>query len=365
MLDSKYLRYHFDEAKEKLLERNVSEEKLDYYYDLIQRRLKLLPEIENIRRQKNVLSKQINEMKKQQLKVEDEIKEVRELNKNCLSLENELEKLNEVIHNKENSFPNFLSNRLDSLIINQSKACIQTNSKNSLSLDFFRGEKVSGRGMDYIMEPFSSEIRRIVNKISDFVTAELNAVEIHAPILVNKEALNKAGLLPFNPEQVIPVSKSRDLNLSLNGLTGLINFHQASTYIDGSSRTWTIAPEFIFEDGENIQKPMISYLTVFSESHINLEITLINKFLEKTLTYYGIINCTNISSAADVPARSRQQIDCVAAGNHLPIIKINDYNTYLSRRTMTKMKDEKRLHSDFSHMISVEIDILSLYKTIC
>ena len=89
MLDIKFVREHLDEVRQMLKNRN-NPLNLDDFTELEQKRRSLLQDTENLKSQRNAVSKEISVMKKNKENADERIKEMREVGEKISALDKEL-----------------------------------------------------------------------------------------------------------------------------------------------------------------------------------------------------------------------------------------------------------------------------------
>lgn len=89
MLDIKFVREHLDEVRQMLKNRN-NPLNLDDFAELEQKRRSLLQDTENLKSQRNAVSKEISVMKKNKENADERIKEMREVGEKISALDKEL-----------------------------------------------------------------------------------------------------------------------------------------------------------------------------------------------------------------------------------------------------------------------------------
>jgi len=90
MLDSKLLRDHLDEVREKLRHRNEDISGLDRFKDLDVRRRQLLQESEALKNRRNTVSQEVARRKRQGEAADDLIEEMRQVGEQIKRLDEEL-----------------------------------------------------------------------------------------------------------------------------------------------------------------------------------------------------------------------------------------------------------------------------------
>ena len=89
MLDIKFVREHLDEVRQMLKNRN-NPLNLDDFAELEQKRRSLLQDTENLKSQRNAVSKEISVMKKNKENADERIKEMREVGEKISALDKEV-----------------------------------------------------------------------------------------------------------------------------------------------------------------------------------------------------------------------------------------------------------------------------------
>jgi seryl-tRNA synthetase len=222
MLDIKLLRQNIDTVVGKLRARG-QEISLDGFIALDARRREVIQEVEQLRSERNAVSKQVGERKKNKQDAADLISRMGEVSARIKALDEALGRADEELQAILMTIPN---------IPHESVACGQGSADNpviriwgekpafgfvprphweigeALSiLDFSRGAKITGarftlyRGLGARLE------RAIINFMLDLHTAEHGYTEMLPPFMVNRESMTGTGQLPKFEEDLFRVDK--------------------------------------------------------------------------------------------------------------------------------------------------------------
>ncbi|MFO7264096.1 MAG: serine--tRNA ligase [Bacillaceae bacterium G1] len=226
MLDSKLLRDHLDEVREKLRHRNEDISGLDRFKDLDVRRRQLLQESEALKNRRNTVSQEVARRKRQGEAADDLIEEMRQVGEQIKRLDEELRVVQGELDDILLTLPNIPH---ESVPVGESeednvpvrywgeKPNFSFTPKPHWELgtdlglfDFERAAKVTGsryvfyRGLGARLE------RALINFMLDLHTTEHGYEEMFPPFIVNRHSLLGTGQLPKFEEDVFRIAEHDD-----------------------------------------------------------------------------------------------------------------------------------------------------------
>ena len=222
MLDIKYLRQNIDFVSEKMRERG-QEMNLDRFIVLDAGRREIIREVEGLRSERNAVSKQIGEKKKNGEDATDIIARMGSVSARIKELDEALKKTDEDLDAILMTIPN---------LPHESVVCGRGAEDNpvvrvwgekpqfsftprphweigeSLNiLDFARGAKITGARFT-LYRGFGARLERaLINFMLDLHTGEHGYTEVLPPFLVNRESMTGTGQLPKFEEDLFRVDK--------------------------------------------------------------------------------------------------------------------------------------------------------------
>lgn len=214
MLDPKFIRENPDEVKKALQLRGYGTELLDSFLHIDSRRMALLREVEELRQKRNVLSKEISELKakhKDIPAIDAKLSEAKAVSDRIAELEDTLRNLEEEVKNVLLNIPN---------IPHESVPYGKDDSENvelrrwgeprefdfeplnhwdigeTLGIiDFERATKISQTRFSIMKGAGAKLERALINFMLDIHTSK-GYIEIFPPLLVNRQSMTGTGQLP-------------------------------------------------------------------------------------------------------------------------------------------------------------------------
>lgn len=245
MLDIKVIRENLDWAKEKLATRGIKPEELDKLVEIDAKRREDLTKSEQLKSERNNVSKKIGEAKRNKEDASDAIKAMQEVSAQIKKLDEEIRELDEKQRYILLRLPNFPA---DSDPIgpdesyneevrkweNPTKFNFKPKAHWDIGtdldiLDWDRGAKVSGARFVYYKGAGALLERAVFNFFLDENTKE-GYTEIIPPYLVNDESMQGTGQFPKFHEDVYTIvdnddpDKPRDLTLIPTAEVPLVNY---------------------------------------------------------------------------------------------------------------------------------------------
>ncbi|NLN60774.1 MAG: serine--tRNA ligase [Deltaproteobacteria bacterium] len=220
MLDIKFIRQHTDLVRRKLIERGQDLD-LDEVIRLEEQRRNILQEVENLRNERNTVSKQVGERKKNREDATELIEKMGSVSRRIKDLEETLNRTEEDLDQFLMTIPNMPHESVpfgrgsdDNPVIRTwgEKRSFQFTPKphweigeNLNILDFGRGAKITGarftlyRGASALME------RALINFMLDLHTREHGYTEVLPPFLANRDSMTATGQLPKFEEDLFKI----------------------------------------------------------------------------------------------------------------------------------------------------------------
>ena len=223
MLDIKILRSNPGLIKEALEKRGTSIN-LDEFLDLDEKRRQKLAQVEVLKNQRNVVSKDIGKLKKEGQNADDLVEEMAKVGDKIKALDDEVrvidEKMEEIImvipnipHSSLPAGPDESYNRLERTwgqppVFNfEPKAHWEIGEKFNV-LDFERGAKVTGARFTFYKGLGARLERALINFMLDVHITEHGYTEILPPFMVNRQSMTGTGQLPKFEEDVFKVNNT-------------------------------------------------------------------------------------------------------------------------------------------------------------
>lgn len=223
MLDIKFLRQHMDIAQDRISRRG-QDINLGRFTELDKKRRDILMEVEALRSERNAVSKEIGEKKKNKEDASELISKMSGVSSQIKELEEELGKIEEKLQDIVMTIPNLPHESVVNGRGSDDNPVIRTWGKKtrfsfapkphweigeSLNiLDFARAAKITGarftlyRGMGALLE------RALINFMLDLHTIEHGYTEVLPPFIVNRESMTGTGQLPKFADDLFKIEKT-------------------------------------------------------------------------------------------------------------------------------------------------------------
>lgn len=239
MLDVKFVREHFDEVKQMLQARH-NPLSLDVFHEIEQRRRDLLGEVEQLKNQRNVVSKKISELKKAGENTDAIVKEMREVGDKIKALDEQVRDTETELKNLLLQIPNMLNESVPigrderdnpevRRIFEPRKFSFEPKAHWDLGtslniLDAERAAKVSGARFTFYKGLGARLERACINFMMD-LHAKQGYIEMLAPYIVNKDSMIGTGQLPKFAEDMFKL-EGMDNYLVPTAEVPATNFHR-------------------------------------------------------------------------------------------------------------------------------------------
>lgn len=212
MLDMKYLRNHFEEVKAKLQHRGEDLSELDRFGELDERRRELITKTEALKAQRNEVTKQISQLKKEKKDADEAIKEMRQVGDQIKEYDDELREIEETLNTIMLSIPNIPHESVpvgededDNIeartwgeipAFNFEAQAHWDVATNLDIIDFERAGKVTGSRFVFYKGLGARLERALWSFMMDLHADEHGYVEMLPPTIVNRASMTGTGQLP-------------------------------------------------------------------------------------------------------------------------------------------------------------------------
>lgn len=210
MLDLKFIRENIELVKANSINKN-SDVNVDQLPQLDIERRELIGETENLKNVRNVVSKEIADLKKNKQDADDKIAEMKIVSDKIKELDDKLRDIEENIRQVQLRIPNIVGEKVPvgKTIANnlqvrtwgepkklENKINHVEIAKKLNILDFERGGKVSGAGFAFYVGKGAKLERALINFMVDYHLENHNYTELMPPFLVNENSMYGTGQLP-------------------------------------------------------------------------------------------------------------------------------------------------------------------------
>lgn len=382
MLDIKLLRQNIDLVRRKMLERNVDID-LDSFTSLDSKRRDILQEVEILRSERNSVSKEIGQKRKNGEDASELIERMSEVSTRIKELDESLKKTEEDLHDLMMIVPNiphesvpYGAGEEDNPVVREwgEKPEFDFEPKphweigESLGiLDFARGAKISGarftlyRGMGALLE------RALINFMLDLHTSEHNYTEVLTPFMVNKESMTGTGQLPKFAEDLFKI-EGMDYYLIPTAEVPVTNIHREEILSEKDLPSYYVAysPCFRSEAGSHgkdtrglvrqhqFNKVEMVKFTTPEISYDELEKLTLNaeEILKKLNIHFRTVNlCTG-----DLGFSSAKTYDLEVwlpgHGTYREISSCSNFEDFQARRANIRFRREKSGKLEFVHTLN-------------
>lgn len=238
MLDLKFIRENIDLVRENIKNKNESTQ-VDSILELDEKRRKVIQEVESLKNLRNVVSKEIADLKKNKLDADDKIVSMKDVSDKIKLLDEELRLIEAEIEQVVLRIPNMTGPKVpegksaaNNIIVRHwGKPATQAVKKNHIEIarnldiiDFERGGKVSGSGFAFYKGKGAKLERALINFMIDYHTDNHGYTELLPPFLVNRNSMLGTGQLPKMAEDMYHATED-DMFLIPTAEVPLTNFH--------------------------------------------------------------------------------------------------------------------------------------------
>ncbi|MCW5205956.1 serine--tRNA ligase [Desulfobulbus sp. F5] len=246
MLELRFIRENIDLVREKCLRRGMNTDLIDTFAAIDSKRLALLNQVEQLKNQRNTVSKDIAQLKKagEESKAEPLIVEMREVSERIAALDKELAEAEAQLMDVVMSIPNLCDDSVpagkddkDNIEVKrwgsipafsfQPKPHWEIGEQLGI-LDFETAAKLSGARF-CLLKGFASRLSRaLINFFLDLHTQKHGYTEFLPPFMVTAQTMTGTGQLPKFKEDLFKL-EGRDLWLIPTAEVPLTNIHADAT----------------------------------------------------------------------------------------------------------------------------------------
>ena len=228
MLDIKFIRQNAADVREKLMTRGVKPEVLDEFITLDEQRRDHLVKVETLKKQRNEVSQDIAQLKRNKENADDKIKEMQEVGETIKTLDTRINEIDEQLQHISHTLPNLPhqdvpvgADEEDNVEVRrwETPRTFDFEAKPHWEiaealdiLDFERGAKVSGSRFLFYKGAGARLERAIYNLMLDTHVDEHGYTEMIPPYIVNDQSMFGTGQFPKFKEDVFQLE---DSNLTL------------------------------------------------------------------------------------------------------------------------------------------------------
>lgn len=240
MLDIKMIRQNLEEVAEKLKNRGVKEETLKTFIELDEKRRQLLVQTEELKKQRNTVSGEIAQLKREKIDATAKITEMREVGEEIKTLDTKINTIDGELEEIATRLPNLPNTSVpvgadeEDNVEMRRWGQVQEFSfapkphwevAEALGiLDFERGAKVSGSRFVFYKGLGARLERALYNFMLDQHIYEHGYTEMMTPYIVNSQAMFGTGQFPKFKEEVFQLADT-DLTLIPTAEVPLTNYY--------------------------------------------------------------------------------------------------------------------------------------------
>lgn len=248
MLELRFIRENLALVKEKCNQRGMDDELITRFAEIDQKRLTLLAEVENLKNQRNVASKEIAKLKQgsdeDKACAEPKILEMREISQKIKNLDGDLGLIQNDLEKVVMAIPNILQESVPMGKSEDDNVEIKVwgtrpefdfepkphweLGENADTIDFERAAKTSGARFALLKGFISRFDRALTNFMLDLQTEKHGYTEMSPPVLVNSDSLTATGQLPKFKDDLFAIN-DWDLYLIPTAEVPLTNIHRDET----------------------------------------------------------------------------------------------------------------------------------------
>lgn len=223
MLDIKFVREN-PQIVEEALKKRGAQVKLDQFLNLDEERRRKLAEVEQLKNQRNVVSKEIGQLKREGKNADELVEKMGQVGEQIRVLDEDVkeldEKLNEIImgipnipHGSLPIGPDESYNREERKWGEPTKFDFEPKAHWDLGeslniLDFERGAKVTGARFTFYKGLGARLERAVINFMLDIHTGDHGYIELLPPFMVNRNSMIGTGQLPKFEEDMFSIANT-------------------------------------------------------------------------------------------------------------------------------------------------------------
>ncbi len=238
MLDLKFIRENIELVRQNIINKN-EKANIDEITNLDAERRRIIGEVEKLKNVRNVVSREIAELKKQKIDADDKIAEMKTVADQIKELDEQLSNFENDIYKVLTRIPNMVASMVpvgksadDNKVVRTWSQ--KTNSKcnknhidiaKSLNIiDFERGAKVSGGGFAFYRGRGAKLERALISFMIDYHLDNHGYTELLPPFIVNENSMFGTGQLPKMSEDMYYAQEDK-MYLIPTAEVPLTNFH--------------------------------------------------------------------------------------------------------------------------------------------
>ena len=222
MLDVKFIRNNPEAVKEGLRRRGSEETPVDALLDLDRQKRRLLAESEKLKSQRNQVSEEIGQMKKEGMDAQAKILEMREVSDQIKHLDEEIRGIDAEVTDTILRIPNLLHESVPTGLSDEDNEVVRewgspTGFEFTFKphwdigedldiIDFERGGKVTGARFTFYKGLGARLERALINLMLDLHTGQHGYTEIFPPFMVHRDSMQGTGQLPKFEEDMFKVA---------------------------------------------------------------------------------------------------------------------------------------------------------------
>ncbi len=216
MLDIKFIRENPAKVKENILNKNEKAD-IDAFLSLDEKRKNIIAEAEQLKSQRNTVSKLIANLKRNKEDASEQISDMKQVSGRIKILDDNLRNVESELRNIQLQIPNIIHKSVpvgkteedNKFIRSYGEISLPPNGKNHIEIatelgliDFKRGAKVSGSGFAFYTGKGAALERALINFMLDFHLEKNGYYELMPPFMVNEKSMTGTGQLPKMEEDM-------------------------------------------------------------------------------------------------------------------------------------------------------------------
>lgn len=241
MLDLKLLRNHMDQVRDGLAKRKADFHALEDFAQIDGRRRELITKTEQLKSQRNTVSREIAQKKKAKEDAEDLVVEMRRVGDEIKSLDDEIRQLDEQLNDLLLTIPNIPHESVpvgasedENVEIRKWGEVVTPDFEQKAHwdlaqdldiLDFERAAKVTGSRFTFYKGLGAKLERALISFMLDLHTEEHGYTEMIPPFIVNAQSLRGTGQFPKFKEDVFALENTNSYYLIPTAEVPVTNYH--------------------------------------------------------------------------------------------------------------------------------------------
>jgi seryl-tRNA synthetase len=221
MLELKFIRENVEAIRQNIINKN-EKANIDSIVQLDEKRRGIIQEGQELKNQRNVVSKEIADLKKNKQPAEDKIVAMKEVSDKIKLLDDELSKIEQGIKDIQLIIPNMLHESVpvgktvdDNIVIRTwGTPKVMTTKKDHIEIskefgiiDFERATKISGSGFAVYTNKGAKLERSLINFFLDSHTQNSGYTEVMTPFMVSRESMTGTGQIPKLEDDMYKIEK--------------------------------------------------------------------------------------------------------------------------------------------------------------